>query len=636
LPLDEVIKRVNPAGRPRRAIVLWKALAIGHDGDRRRETPRGDGWAGFPIHGTSAQGAAWIVMIVARALDYAHQKETFHRDVKPGNVLLTLDYGPQLLDFNLAESPHSARQAEAAIHGGTLPYMAPEQIEAFLNPDLWDQVGAQADIYSLGLVLRELLTGQAPDLPAQELSPPRALRVLLDRRPLLDVSVRRAHPAIPHALEAIVAKCLAIAPADRYSDASALAEDLDRFLKHRPLAHAVNPSRRERAHNWVVRQRVTLAAVAIGLIVVAILAFQPIITRLKPIERDPSFLAAVNNIELEKFDAGEKGLRDLPSWYRDSALRNLYLVFALDGRKHTVEADPILSAAFAALKARDVRSKLDAWAKDHPKIPSHLRNAAEERVQRAEDFVRGREKDHEPDNWKDLFTLATAAGRLAAELELITASPTAAQLDSQSIGASRRLAIADEAKGNYSSAYQRVSGSINSARSALDHLVNQRASAEKVDKLEGELFASRTVRARIATSWAGQLRSQGGSRALDDALGRMKGAIEDLENSERHAKKVGGAVLSYFALSNKARALLTLGEIEIDLHRFTEAKDHLRQSDRAIEALTPLTKGTALALPPDVPRWNQRVEAGLRRLGVVEVPGEVTSDQAARARGETP
>ena len=82
--------------------------------------------------------------------------------MKPGNVLLTLQHGPQLLDFNLAESPHSADNAQSALHGGTLPYMAPEQIEAFINPDLWDKVGAKADIYSLGLVLRELLTGQKP------------------------------------------------------------------------------------------------------------------------------------------------------------------------------------------------------------------------------------------------------------------------------------------------------------------------------------------------------------------------------------------------------------------------------------------------------------------------------------------
>ncbi len=120
---------------------------------------------------------AWIVKVIAEALHYAHGQQTFHRDVKPANVLLTLQHGPQLLDFNLAESPHSASQAQAAMHGGTLPYMAPEQIEAFLNPELWGKVGARADVYSLGLVLRELLTGQAPDLPGRDaLAAPRDAR----------------------------------------------------------------------------------------------------------------------------------------------------------------------------------------------------------------------------------------------------------------------------------------------------------------------------------------------------------------------------------------------------------------------------------------------------------------------------
>ena len=185
LPLDEVIRRIDPASRPRDAMAIWKVLVegaklpasepsdeIGEDiasEDDGRGGPRGDGWEGFPVRGTYAQGEAWIAMVVARALAYAHSMRTFHRDVKPGNVLMTLHHGPQLLDFNLAESPHSASEAAAAMHGGTLPYMAPEQIEAFLDPQLWGRVGARADIYSLGLVLRELLTGERPELPAEAL-----------------------------------------------------------------------------------------------------------------------------------------------------------------------------------------------------------------------------------------------------------------------------------------------------------------------------------------------------------------------------------------------------------------------------------------------------------------------------------
>jgi hypothetical protein len=131
--------------------------------------------------------------------------------------------------------------------------MAPEQIEAFLNPDLWGKVGAWADVYSLGLVLRELLTGQVPDLPAGIMAPARAMRVLLDRRPLLDVSVRGVNSAIPRALEAITARCLALPLEVRYPDAGALAENLERFLRGRPLVHAANPSRCARLGSWIER-----------------------------------------------------------------------------------------------------------------------------------------------------------------------------------------------------------------------------------------------------------------------------------------------------------------------------------------------------------------------------------------------
>ncbi len=267
LPLDEIIKRVKPSGRPGRALALWSVLVDAPSGmnpgselipaEGVNAFPRGDGWKGFPERGTYTQGVAWIVMVLARALHYAHGKLIYHRDVKPANVLLTINHGPQLLDFNLAESPHSADNAQAALHGGTLPYMAPEQIEAFLNPELWPRVGVGADIYSLGLVLRELLTGQMPDLPKAGLPAPRAMSDLLDRRRFLDLEVRRFNPAIPPSLEAIVAKCLALSPSDRYADADSLAQDLDRFLNHQPLLKAGNPSRRERMGNYWRRHRRT-------------------------------------------------------------------------------------------------------------------------------------------------------------------------------------------------------------------------------------------------------------------------------------------------------------------------------------------------------------------------------------------
>ena len=204
-------------------------------------------------------------------LHYAHGRRTFHRDVKPGNVLLTLHHGPQLLDFNLAHSPHSPQEAAASL-GGTLPYMAPEQIEAFLVPERWGEVGALADVYSLGLVLHELLTGRTPDLPDAALTPVHAMRDLLDRRGSLSTDVRRYNPRVPHALDAIVKKCLCLDPKSRYATAGMLAEDLDDFLHRRPLRHAENPSRIERFVDWAARNRRSILINGIYLCILGMLA----------------------------------------------------------------------------------------------------------------------------------------------------------------------------------------------------------------------------------------------------------------------------------------------------------------------------------------------------------------------------
>ena len=188
-------------------------------------------------------------MILARALHYAHRKANVSSRRQARQLLLTLQNGPQLLDFNLAESPHSADHAQAALHGGTLPYMAPEQIEAFINPDLWDKVGARADIYSLGLVLARAADGsEARASRPGAAAGARALARCSTADRSLTSSVRRFNPAIPHALEAIVAKCLSLSPDDRYADAQALEQDLDRFLK-RSAAPASPPIRRA-ASGW--------------------------------------------------------------------------------------------------------------------------------------------------------------------------------------------------------------------------------------------------------------------------------------------------------------------------------------------------------------------------------------------------
>ncbi len=271
--LEQVIQKVKPESHPQSADVLWKVLLE----DVSDKTPP-PSWPGFPASGTYAEGVAWIIAKLAEALAHAHSRKVLHRDVKPANVLLTLSNGPLLLDFNLSHDPSALDQAEAALRGGTVPYMAPEQIGAFLEPSLWANVGNTADIYSLGLVLCELLTGRRPSMPDDTKTAPHILRNLLKQRINHQPSPRADNPAVPHALEAIAAKCLVPLKAHRYQNASDLAEDLHRFLERRPLRHAVNPSRHERAGNWCWRNRTLLrssAAASLVLIPALYLTFSP-------------------------------------------------------------------------------------------------------------------------------------------------------------------------------------------------------------------------------------------------------------------------------------------------------------------------------------------------------------------------
>jgi len=268
--LDEVIRRVQPATRPAGASVLRDVLA-----ELGPSSLPSTGWHGFPEHAGFARGVAWLMGKIARALAHAHERQILHRDVKPANILLTTTDGPVLLDFNLAYAPNSTDEAAAALRGGTLPYMAPEQLQAFLDDTQWDSVGHSADLYAVGLVLTELLTGRRPRVPDPELPLPRAIQELLDSRMAPRRSVHSQNSAVPHALDAVIDRCLRHDPAERYASASALADDLEAVAAGKPLRHAVNTSRVETSLSWLSRHRAALTAVAAAVMVVVI--FRPFV-----------------------------------------------------------------------------------------------------------------------------------------------------------------------------------------------------------------------------------------------------------------------------------------------------------------------------------------------------------------------
>ncbi len=206
--------------------------------------------------------AAALMMSVARALHFAHQNGVVHRDMKPGNVLIDSDGVPKVADFGIAKrlAEEGGLTSSGAVIG-TPAYMAPEQARGASR-----HVGPAADVYALGAMLYEMLTGRPPFLP--EDSETAFTDRVLNEDP---VSPAYHRPQIPRDIETICMKCLEKEPRDRYNSAAVLAEDLRRFLADEPIlarppTRLVTTMRWVRRHPWkfVARAALVLVAVAVA------------------------------------------------------------------------------------------------------------------------------------------------------------------------------------------------------------------------------------------------------------------------------------------------------------------------------------------------------------------------------------
>ena len=218
---------------------------------------------------------AWWGARLAEALDHAHDRGVLHRDVKPSNVLVTADGMPMLLDFNLAREPvfRDETRGGEPILGGTIDYMAPEHLNALARGSS-EGVDSRGDIYGLGVVLFESLTGKRP------FASPRRGGSMVDllNRAALDRLARRCPdcatdiPEIPAALETVIRRCLEPEPVDRYQRASFLAADLQAVADDLPLPHTREAWPR-RAVAWIRRRRGRISAAAtLAVLISALLA----------------------------------------------------------------------------------------------------------------------------------------------------------------------------------------------------------------------------------------------------------------------------------------------------------------------------------------------------------------------------
>ena len=194
--------------------------------------------------------AATYVKTMAEAIHFAHQRGTLHRDLKPSNVLVDVDGQPHITDFGLAriaDRDHKITVTGAVL--GTANYMSPEQAAG-----RHDEVGPASDVYSLGAILYELLTGQPPFQAG-------SVQATLVKVATEDPRAPRAlNASIPSDLQTICLKCLEKSPVLRYASARELAEDVERFLKDEPIV-ARSSGRIRRARQWLKRHPLILAGI---------------------------------------------------------------------------------------------------------------------------------------------------------------------------------------------------------------------------------------------------------------------------------------------------------------------------------------------------------------------------------------
>ena len=244
---------------------LWIAMELveGHDlreevqlqwrkakGGRRAILPPGD----TPAFATAV---AAVGRDVAGALQAAHENGVLHRDIKPANVLLQPGGRPKVVDFGLAKVEADVSMSNVGEVVGTPYYMSPEQARG-------ERVDARTDVYSLGAVLFHLLTGEVPFAGSS------ASEVLLAVCDEETPTLRQRRAGLPFDLEAVVAKAMEKRAEDRYYDAAALAEDLERFLARRPVV-AKRYTAVRRGLRWMQRNaRVLWMVAAVLLIVVGV------------------------------------------------------------------------------------------------------------------------------------------------------------------------------------------------------------------------------------------------------------------------------------------------------------------------------------------------------------------------------
>src|SRR5437667_5347838 len=301
---------------------------------------------------------AVLMTKLAHTLHHAHQNGVLHRDVKPGNILLDAKGEPHLTDFGLARLVETESTVTRTLEVlGTPSYRAPEQA-AGNNA----QLTSATDVYGLGAVLYQLLTGHPPFAGSTTYE---TVRIVLETQPR---QPRLCNPKVDRDLETICLKCLEKEPAKRYASAEALAEDIERFLRNEPI-RSRRSSQLEHLWRWRKRKALVASLIAALTIVVAIglagallelrrvQAERVLVRRANLSGQEKARLAAEQTKNPAAYDAYLRGRTFPGGWHEDGAIRLF---------QEAVKLEPSFAHAWAYLSIGQSES---SWVGTDPSPP---------------------------------------------------------------------------------------------------------------------------------------------------------------------------------------------------------------------------------------------------------------------------